>query len=143
MLVKQLFGKKALFFHPDIEQTIFKKIDCGSKQFVKHLTARIKKFVWHFTSNKSAKIYTNCRHFIYCFCYINACYQIVKKKSQKAWKFPANTIACTNMQTQSRHNTDNWFIGLDGISFLSPPVLSLEIRQIPTLSIKLQITLRF
>jgi hypothetical protein len=29
----------------DIEQTIFKKIDCGSEQFVKHLTARNKNFV--------------------------------------------------------------------------------------------------
>jgi hypothetical protein len=35
-------AKKAYF---SIEQTVFKKIDCGSKQFVKHLTARIKNFV--------------------------------------------------------------------------------------------------
>jgi ribosomal protein S15P/S13E len=35
----------------------------GSKQFVKYLTARIKNFVGHFTANKSAKTYTNCRHF--------------------------------------------------------------------------------
>jgi hypothetical protein len=28
-----------------IEQTIFKKIDCCSKQFIKNLTARIKNFV--------------------------------------------------------------------------------------------------
>jgi hypothetical protein len=42
-----------------IEQSIFKKNYCGSKQFVK-LTARIKSFV---TGNKSAEMYTNCRHF--------------------------------------------------------------------------------
>jgi hypothetical protein len=63
-----LFGKTGVFLHPiaqaicfkkpvqslnscqtivwhftDIEKTIFKKIDCGSKKFVKHLTAKIKK----------------------------------------------------------------------------------------------------
>jgi hypothetical protein len=40
-------AKKLIFpyYCTGIEQTIFKKIDCGSKQFVKHLTARIKKFV--------------------------------------------------------------------------------------------------
>jgi hypothetical protein len=42
-------AKKELFFHTGIEQTIFKKIDYGSKQFVKHLTAR--------------KMNSNCRHF--------------------------------------------------------------------------------
>jgi hypothetical protein len=32
-------------FSTGIEQTIKKKIECASKQFVKHLTARIKNFV--------------------------------------------------------------------------------------------------
>jgi hypothetical protein len=31
-----------LYYCTEIEQTIFKNIDCGSKQFVKHLTVRIK-----------------------------------------------------------------------------------------------------
>jgi hypothetical protein len=65
ILVKQLFVKKGVFFHTIVQALSrqFKKIDCGSKQFVKHLTARIKNFVSHFTGNKSSKMYTNCRNF--------------------------------------------------------------------------------
>jgi hypothetical protein len=34
------------YYCTGIEQTIKKKTDCGSKQFVKHLTASIKNFVF-------------------------------------------------------------------------------------------------
>jgi hypothetical protein len=36
------FSAKRLIFPYYYRQIIFKKIDCGSKQFVKHLTAKIK-----------------------------------------------------------------------------------------------------
>jgi hypothetical protein len=80
-----------------------KKIDCDSKHFVKHITARIKNFVWHLTGNKPAKMYTNCRQFslfLWHKCLLLKC----KKKSEKAWKFPANCQKRTKMfvQTQNR-----------------------------------------
>jgi hypothetical protein len=87
-------GQKRLIFpyyYTGIEQTIFQKINWGSKQFATHLTARIKKFAWHLTDNKSAKIYANCRHFTLFLlhkCLLLKC----KNKSKKAWKFPANCL---------------------------------------------------
>jgi hypothetical protein len=75
---KKLFGKKSLFFY--IVQAL-------SRQFLKKL---IEIFVGHFTGNKFAKMYTNCRHFFPVF-FLQKCLLLkCKKKSQKAWKFPYN-----------------------------------------------------
>jgi hypothetical protein len=64
ILVKQLFDKKGLFVQA-LSRQFKKKIDNGSKQFVKNLTAELN--YKHFTSNKSGKMYTNCRHFLIVF----------------------------------------------------------------------------
>jgi hypothetical protein len=113
-----LFVKKRLIFPyycTGIEQTIFKKIDYGSKQFVKHLTARIKNFVWHFTGNKSAKMEFLLQKYLLPKC---------KKSLKKRGNFLP--IACTIVkhfidiyqanktlvQTHSSLKTENWFIGL-------------------------------
>jgi hypothetical protein len=69
-----------------IEQTFFLKIDCGSKQFVKHLT-------WHFTGIRSAKMYTNCIHFFIVFVTKMPATKMLKKCLKKRGNFPQ--IACT------------------------------------------------
>jgi lipopolysaccharide biosynthesis regulator YciM len=114
ILVKQLFGKTGVFLHHIVQAICFRKPvenlnSCqtivqqkrlifltsnmfqkvfGSKQFVKHLTVRIKNFVWHFTGNKCIQIADTCSLFLLHKWLLPKC----KKKSQKACKFLANCL---------------------------------------------------
>jgi hypothetical protein len=92
-LLNNCLSKKAYFFILWYRHWAdnLKKIDCGSKQFVKHLTARIKNFVLHFTGNKSSKMYIQTAE-IFMFL-LHKCLQPKwKKKSKKARSFPANCL---------------------------------------------------
>jgi hypothetical protein len=67
-------------------QSIFEKIAFYSKQFIKDFTARIKNLVSRFTINNSAKMYTNCRHFVTIF--VIPATTMQKKSLKKRENFP-------------------------------------------------------
>jgi hypothetical protein len=66
----------------------FQKIG-SSKQFLKHFTARIENLVGLFTIDKSAKMYTNCRHFV-TILVTKIPPKCIKKRSQKACTLPVH-----------------------------------------------------
>jgi hypothetical protein len=118
ILVKQLFGKKGLFFHTIVQalsRQFLKKIDCGSKLPELKILSDILQAI---SLQKCIQLQT----FFHCFCYINACYQNVEKKSLKnRGNFPpiqSSNILLTHtkrtkmlVHTHIRLKTDNWFIG--------------------------------
>jgi hypothetical protein len=71
--------QKGLFFHTSgIEQTIFKNIDCGSKQFVKHLNSELMSELIILSDISQAISLQKCiqiADIFHCFCDINASYQ--------------------------------------------------------------------
>jgi hypothetical protein len=109
ILVKQLFGKTGVFLHPIIQasKSLWKVWFFNIQLYVKKgiffhpiaqaLRTFFEKIVWmRILSDISQAIslqkFIQIADIFSLFCYINACYQNVKKKSQKAWKFPVNCL---------------------------------------------------